>query len=336
MEQILYGNPSNSADEADIVALYLTDLVVTEENEKHLQYLLSNALRDREHYVCNEEDSSLTLKHIPAQLTHISGDESRFASLSVAVHRRNVEDYDGNGALDHHDCFPLPPYLTCKSPRSDLAARGKTILAQDLVITRGGTAMDVVLLAANLDPDDASRAMQLSGAQRLLRARQGTRPFSALIWGDLGNRLVAFEELAPHARSTGPRSWELLDSGVDLLAGMIEDPALRRELLTKDSLLFTGRDILGRPFITPDCNVLLRELFLLHIDSVQGQGLAVPLPSYKRSPLDRTASELLGCEATCPHVGFPLPLTTTSLCRWISSMAGLHMTCLLFVSHRTA
>ena len=153
--------------------------------------------------------------------------------------------------------------------------------------------------------------------QRLLHARKGQRPFCALIWGDLNNRLVAFKELASHSKKKGSK-WELLDSGVDLLAGMIEDPALRRELLAKDSLLFTGRDILGRPFITPDCNVLLRELFLLHIDSVQGQGLAVPLPSYKRSPLDRTASELLGCEATCPHVGFPLPLTSTFLCRWIS------------------
>ena len=131
--------------------------------------------------------------------------------------------------------------------------------------------------------------------QRLLHARKGQRPFCALIWGDLNNRLDAIKELASHSKKKGSK-WELLDSGVDLLAGMIDDPALRRELLTKDALLYSGVDLTGRPFITPDCNVLLRELFYLHVDAVQLEGLPVPLPSYKRSPLDILVSSRLGCD----------------------------------------
>jgi hypothetical protein len=166
MDQLLYGNPDNSAHEADIVALYLTDLLVTVDNKEHLQNLLSRVLRDREHYVFNEEDSSLALKNIPAQLTHMSEEEPRFASLSVAVHRRNVHELVGNGHLEHHNCFPLPVYLTCKSPRTEAAARGKTILAQDMVIKRGGTVVDLVLLGANLDTDDEARAVQVQSLRR--------------------------------------------------------------------------------------------------------------------------------------------------------------------------
>ena len=223
-------------------------------------------------------------------------------SLSVAVHRRNVQDYDGDGSLDYHDCFPLPVYLTCKSPRTnELTACGSAILAQDVVINRGGTVMDLVLLGANLDADDAARAVQVSNAQRLLRARHGQRPFCAIIWGDLGNRLVATEALRRHVRNTDGK-WELMDSGVEQLVSMMSNQAGRLELLGMDSLHYIGSDVTGNPFCIPQCNVKLRELFLLHVDAVEAQGLQVPLPSYKRSPLERTATELLGCESSCPEV----------------------------------
>ena len=302
LKQLLYGSKSNSAADADVVALYLTDLVVTDDNEEALRNLLSKAMDDRANYVYNEEDNGLILRNIPAQLTHISEDHRRFVSLSVAVHRRNVQDYDGDGSLDYHDCFPLPVYLTCKSPRTnELTACGRAILAQDVVINRGGTVMDLVLLGANLDGDDAARAVQVSNAQRLLRARHGQRPFSAIIWGDLGNRLVATETLVPHVQNKDGK-WELMESGVNKLVSMMSNQAGRHKLLDMDSLYYSGKDIMGQPFCIPPCNVKLRELFLLHVDAVKAQGLPVPLPSYKRSPLERTATELLGCEATCPDV----------------------------------
>jgi hypothetical protein len=244
----------------------------------------------------------------------------------VAVHKRNVQDYDGDGNLDHHDCFPVPVYLTCKSSRkNEVTACGKAVLAQDVVLTRGGTAMDLVLLAANLDTDDAAKLGQLKELERLLRARLGQRPFCALIWGDLNNRLVAFEELKQHTTEKGGK-WVLKDSGVDLLVKQIDDPAGRRELLGKDSLVYTGRDLAGRPFQPPACNVLLRELFSLHVDAVADRGLPVPLPSYKRSPLDVLVSSCLGCavrfrDVACRADDFRLGLAGLGLgkiedCRW--------------------
>jgi hypothetical protein len=301
MAKILYGNPSNSAEDADVIALHLTDLVVTEENTVHLKGLLRKLIRDPDNYIFNEDDRGLVLQNIPAQLTHVTADSQCFVALSVAVHKRNLQDYDGDGNLDHHDCFPLPVYLTCKSPRKNEESACKAILAQDVVITRGGTVIDVVLLGADLDTDDVAREVQLCNAQRLLRARQGQRPFCGLIWGDLGNRLVAFEELREHATQKNG-VWALKDSGVDLLVEMLQDQAGRRELLGKDSLVFAGKDLSGLPFRTPQCNVLMRTLFETHLDAVETQNLPVPLPSYKRSPIDRTATELLGFEASCPEV----------------------------------
>ena len=130
--------------------------------------------------------------------------------------------------------------------------------------------------------------------QRLLKARHNDRPFCALVWGDLNNRLVAYEALRPHAREKGGK-WELLDSGVTQLVSLIGDEDGRRELLGMDSLVYDGNDLAGRPFRSPPCNALLKELFATHVDSVKMFGLPVPLPSYKRSPLDTLVSAGLGC-----------------------------------------
>jgi hypothetical protein len=299
MAKILYGSSSNSARDADVIALQLTNLVVTEENIVNLQSLLRRSIEDPDSFVYNEDDGGLVLQNIPAQLTHNTEESQVYTSLSVAVHKRNLQDYDGDGSLDHHDIFPLPVYLTCKSPCKK--ACGKAILAQDVVITRAGTVMDLVLLGANLDTDEKARHDQLCDVQRLLKARQGQRPFCAFIWGDLGNRLVAFEELREHATQANG-NWMLENSGVELLVDMLKDQSGRRKLLGKDSLVYRGNDLSGLPFRTPECNRLMCSLFKTHVDAVETQNLAVPLPSYKCSPLDRMATELLGFEATCPHV----------------------------------
>ena len=158
-----------------------------------------------------------------------------------------------------------------------------------------------MLLGANLDWDDSARGEQIEAVGRLLRARRRERPFCALLWGDLNNRLVAFEGLAPHVREADGQ-WELLDSGIDLLVAMIDDPAGRRELLLKDSLLYAGLDACGQPFRPAPCSELLRQLFSLHVDAVVERGMAVPLPSFRRTPLEAATSRLLGCSASCLEV----------------------------------
>jgi hypothetical protein len=210
------------------------------------------------------------------------------------VHKRNVQDTDDDGDRDNHDCFPVPVYLTCKSPRkNEVTACGKALIGQDVIICRDGKQLDLVLLGANMDTDDQAKQAQLAALERLLKSRKRDRPFCALLWGDLNNRLVAFEELKDHVQVNGKKC-ELTDSGVELLAGMIDNPQRRRELLSKDVLLYKGRDLSGREFQPAACNDMLRRLFTLHVDAVEERGMPVPLPSYKRSPLDVLVSMSLG------------------------------------------
>ena len=119
MEALLYGSAEASAEDADVLALSFTDLLVTEGNAGMLRRLLKRALRKPEDYIFNEDDDGLVVRFIPVQLVRATDDGHRYVSLSVAVHRRNVQDYDGDGSLDHHDCFRIPVYLTCKSPRKN-------------------------------------------------------------------------------------------------------------------------------------------------------------------------------------------------------------------------
>jgi hypothetical protein len=294
LEALLYGSASASAEDADVIALNFTDLEVSQENAEEMRHLLHKALRRRDEYLTNEDDGGLVLRHIPAQLVAVTNEGQRYMTLSVAVHKRNVQDTDDDGDRDNHDCFPVPVYLTCKSPRkNEVTACGKALIGQDVIICRDGKQMDLVLLGANMDTDDQAKQAQLTELERLLRSRKRERPFCALLWGDLNNRLVAFEELKGHVQMNG-KKYELTDSGVELLAGMIDDPERRRELLRKDVLLYKGRDLSGREFDPPGCNLLLRRLFTLHVDAVEERGLAVPLPSYKRSPLDELVSTSLG------------------------------------------
>mmetsp|Transcript_8049 Transcript_8049/g.17468 ORF Transcript_8049/g.17468 Transcript_8049/m.17468 type:complete len:926 (-) Transcript_8049:48-2825(-) len=295
LQDLLYAHPDTSADDADVIAIFLIDLKLTEYTTDDVRHLLQKALRNGDEYILNETDVELPIRHIPAQLVRVTAEGSSFASMSVAVHKRNVHDDDQDGDLDNHDCFPTSVSITCRSGRKNLSTPGaKFILAQDVVLSRNGVVLDLVLLGANLDSDDQSKESQLEAAHRLLKARKRERPFCALIWGALNNRLVAFEELRPHVTELNGK-WQLQTSGIDLLTAMIADPERRRELIQKDVLLFQGRDVRGREFKTSRCYDLLRTLFSLHLDAVQEAGLPVPLPSYMRSPMDYVMSQALGC-----------------------------------------
>ena len=105
---------------------------------------------------------------------------------------------------------------------------------------------------------------------------------------------MAYEALRPDAQKKDS-GWELLDSGVNRLVAMMGNQAGRRELLGMDSLVYGGKDLAGLPYRCPPCNTLLKKLFITHVDAVLEQGLPVPLPSYKRSPLDTLVSAGLGC-----------------------------------------
>ena len=110
LERLLYNSTNGSANDADVIALCLTDLrlddVMLKKRADEVRYLLKNTLADRDNYVFNEDDKGLFFHHIPAVLIHANDGNSRFCSLHVAVHKRNVQDIDRDGEHDHTDIFP--------------------------------------------------------------------------------------------------------------------------------------------------------------------------------------------------------------------------------------
>ena len=68
---------------------------------------------------------------------------------------------------------------------------------------------------------------------------------------------------------------------------------MRRELLSKDSMIYDGLDIRGNKFIMPRCNIKMQQLFHLCTDTNPDE-LSVPMPSYKQTPLDKKLSSSLG------------------------------------------
>ena len=123
----------------------LTDLVVNEDNVDTLQHLLLRSLRNPEDYISNEDDRALVIRHIPVQQARLTEQGQRFVSLAVAVHRRRVLNDGHGGSSTVHDCFPVPVYLTCKSPRkNEVTANGKAVIVQDVVLHCAGIVVDLV------------------------------------------------------------------------------------------------------------------------------------------------------------------------------------------------
>ena len=132
-----------------MIGLLLTDLVVTEDSVETLQHLLLRSLRNPEDYISNEDDRALVIRHIPVQQARLTEQGQRFVSLAVAVHRRCVSNDGHGGSSNVHDCFPVPVYLSCKSPRkNEVIANGKAVIVQDVVLHCAGAVVDLVILIA--------------------------------------------------------------------------------------------------------------------------------------------------------------------------------------------
>ena len=130
---LLYNSEAGSAEGCDIIALSLTDLMLTKDTVTKARHLLKNVLRKPTNYVVNEDDNSLLFRHIPAQLCSQRELSSRYCSLHVAVAKHLVSDVDNDLIVDHHDCFPVPVQLACKSARrNEFAPTFKSVLVQEV------------------------------------------------------------------------------------------------------------------------------------------------------------------------------------------------------------
>ena len=265
LNQLLYGDAACSAESCDVIALYLTDVFVNPENAETVRSLLKRSMKtvDREHYVFNEDDPSLLIRRIPAQLVKGMGDGLRYVSMHVAVGCQYVKNADNEASINHHDCFPETLALTCKSARkNEFEPSFKAILKQEVLLHVDGRDVDLMLLGANLDTDDESRLGQLQALERMLNvSRRGSEKFGALMWGDFNNRLVAFENMKDHISEKKKGKYELTESGARFLVDCLADPVKRLELLKKDSLIYSGRDVRGRAYEMPACNAKIKDMW---------------------------------------------------------------------------
>eukprot|EP00931_Biecheleriopsis_adriatica_P003963 TRINITY_DN105705_c0_g1_i1.p1 TRINITY_DN105705_c0_g1~~TRINITY_DN105705_c0_g1_i1.p1 ORF type:complete len:1136 (+),score=244.28 TRINITY_DN105705_c0_g1_i1:99-3506(+) len=295
VNKLLYGEEESSAKGADVIALFVTDLLIDKESAKTLRQLLRGSMGEdnAKDYIFNEDDAGLLVRHIPAQLVKATESGSRYVAMFVAVRRRYVFDSDEDQDVDHYDCFPEPGYLSCKSARrNDYSPTFKSIMTQSVILNIDGEKLDLLLLGANLDTNDEAKLGQLESLERMLRMQQRGRPnFCAVIWGDFNNRLVAFEEMAPYVKEKKKGKYEITDAGAKFLVDWFKQPARRHELLSKDALHYRGRDLAGNEVEPPACNLKLRQMF--HMTSDVPADFELPLPSYKQQPLDDVLSGIL-------------------------------------------
>ena len=266
LSQLLYSDPTCSASSCDVIALYLTDVFISPENVNSFRSLLGRSIKTEEHanYVLNEDDPSLLIRQIPAQLVKGVDAGLRYVSMHVAVSRQFVRNVENDASINHHDCFPETLSLTCKSARkNEFEPSFKAILKQEVLLHVDGSDVDLMLLGANLDTDDESRLGQLQALERMLNvSRRGSVKFGALMWGDFNNRLVAFEDMKDYVTEGKKGKYELTECGARYLVDCLADPVKRLELLKKDSLTYSGRDIRGEIYAPSFGTRKIKELFL--------------------------------------------------------------------------
>ena len=72
IQQFLYGAEDNSAEDADIVALYFTDLELNESTADDLRHGLRAVMRNADDYIFNSEDPGIGIKGVPASIVKIA------------------------------------------------------------------------------------------------------------------------------------------------------------------------------------------------------------------------------------------------------------------------
>ena len=197
LKELLFGDDTCSAVGCDVVALHLASAFMTRECMSDFHSLLKKCMAlSEEDYVFNEDDPALLTSHIPAEVLNHTEDGMIYVSMHVAIKRQHILNGDGGDPMKYDDCFPGTPSVTCKSFRNELQTHPKLVLRQDVLLWVDGEEVDLVLLGADLDVNHQARLGQIDALERLLKmaSRKGGN-FCALIWGDFGNPLVAFEEM---------------------------------------------------------------------------------------------------------------------------------------------
>eukprot|EP00668_Euglena_longa_P000255 GGOE01000342.1.p1 GENE.GGOE01000342.1~~GGOE01000342.1.p1 ORF type:complete len:1064 (-),score=355.40 GGOE01000342.1:342-3062(-) len=304
IQHFMYGTPDNSAEDADVIALYLTDLHLDEHNVGEIRHLLRKNVHQPEDYVYNEEDPGLQIKNIPAILVKIAEGDPRYVALFSCVHKRNVGDLDGNNQANFEDTFPLPASLMCRSHlKNEFSPNFKAHMVQDCLLFKDGSYFHVMLFGLNFDTSNDAQLGQVVAMERCMDALHRDKAlFTAIAFGDFNNRLVCTSEQKAAVKlrkneAGGKPVLVLAPSGVEELVKQLSDPQQRRQLfLTRDSWIWTGVDAVGTEVKEPPlCFRKLSELFQLHRDLVEADpNYDLSLPTYKRTPIGELLSRTIG------------------------------------------
>jgi hypothetical protein len=129
----------------------------------------------------------------------------------------------------------------------------------------------------------------------------------AIGFGDFNNRLVFPKWLTEHVSFKGEGKFKepvLLNTGAQMLCSRLNSKKERLELMrTLDSNYFKGEDASGRIVEVPEACERMQNLFSLHSDHVLADSSRVlPLPTYKRQPVDNLLSDAIGFKLEIPQL----------------------------------
>ena len=161
LEKFMYGSPSCSAEDADVVALYFTDLSLDSEIEE-MRDLLRKHMRNADDYVYNSEDPGIGLAGIPATFVNVKDGDRRYVALFACVHKRSIGDLDGNEDINFEDVFPLPTSLMCRSHlKNQYSPNFKAHLVQEAILSRNKQFLRLMLFGLNFDTSTEAQLRQV-------------------------------------------------------------------------------------------------------------------------------------------------------------------------------
>jgi len=215
LQEMLYGDPGNSARDSDIIALLYTGLPNFEERLDCMRRLLENSVEDSQNYIFNSNCKGTEVPGVPARLSP-SGQESGtqvFVGMHVAVHKRVCSKASCTTGM----VFPVVPTLYC-------CAGARSIMIQEVRVQ----GCQVALCGADLSEDAIEQQEQLEQLGHLLRWRaEGGHAFSAILFGNIQSDLVHGEDFGVHMESvTGAEDYateRISDLGIDELLRRIRD-----------------------------------------------------------------------------------------------------------------
>lgn len=210
LEELLYGDPRNSARGADVIAIHFTSLYLNQEIAGKMKWLLRSSLENPDDYIFNEDDKCLGIMGIPVEFMGIDDKgHSVYRGLYICVHQRLVGDTDGNAHVEFQDVFPNPPEVTCSAPVDGRKSQDEYIHSEALVkqvamlkVPFGGGKLGhlhLVIIGAELSESFATQQFQLLRLKRQLDEMRKLHDvahsaFSAIFIGNTCHRIVATED----------------------------------------------------------------------------------------------------------------------------------------------